>query len=605
MAKEIDNTNYELLNLVAPQSLHWNVKDFEISDYCAKGYSILKYPSKLDYKWLSKIMNTESCIVSVSITPVDDSEFMVALNKNIANKKEEAETSSNAQQRSRAEKAVEDSERLIRQIDQDGTPVVDMGISFVAQAGDSVMLDRCARKAVSTIAALGAKARLLTRRQDLVFKQCLPTYSIEPQIAQMSNRVIPLSTFTGGFPVSSSGYTDSKGDYFARSLDNSMMMIDLWKRSGDRTNSNVVIMGQPGMGKSTIIKSLIITEYKNGTRIIIIDPEKEYAELCKNLGGDIINVGGGGDSRINPLEIRPVPLDDEAEASPLIDDADKKNGLGDLALHMKNLDIFFKLYLPEITPFQQATLKRTLVELYAKFGITWKTDVSKLTHTDFPIFSDLLRLIREKCSQSDDLDYKNLEVLLTDIAEGSDSFIFNGHTTINPKSRCIVINTSHLQDTSDELKRTQYFNVLSWAWQVMSHDRHGEKVMCVADEAYLMIDKKVPQSIAWLRNTSKRCRKYEAALVIASHSVVDFLDPEIKMYGQALLDLPTYKIMLGCDGKNLKETVDLYNLTSAEESILSRKVRSVALCIIGAKKIGCKFVLPEYRLKLMGKSGGR
>ena len=94
------------------------------------------------------------------------------------------------------------------------------------------------------------------------------------------------------------------------------------------------------------------------------------------------------------------------------------------------------------------------------------------------------------------------------------------------------------------------------------------------------------------------------------HSDVYNVTPQVKIpqrcgQGQALLDLPTYKIMLGCDGKNLKETVDLYNLTSAEESILSRKVRSVALCMIGAKKLGVKFVLPDYRLQLMGKSGGR
>ena len=36
-----------------------------------------------------------------------------------------------------------------------------------------------------------------------------------------------------------------------------------------------------------------------------------------------------------------------------------------------------------------------------------------------------------------------------------------------------------------------------------------EKVMLVADEAYLLIDKNCLQSIAFLRNVAKRCRKYE------------------------------------------------------------------------------------------------
>ncbi len=599
------NYNNDILDLISPQSFRISAKGLEVSDYLARCYGIIKYPSKLDYKWLSKIMNTDNTVVSVSISPVDEEAFLDALNKNIINKQNDAEAAHSAKERIRAEKAVEDSQNLIRQVDHDGTTVVGMAISYVVQAEDQKLLDRTARRASSTVAALGAKTRLLTHRQDLAFNQCMPTFTTEPEICQMLDRVVPLSTFVGGFPASSSGFTDRCGDYLGRSLDNSAIMLDYWLRSGDRTNSNAVIMGIPGMGKSTIIKSIAITEYKNGTKLIFIDPEKEYVELCRNLGGDVVNVGGGGNGRINPLEVRPLPLDDEGEEDPLLGDDDKSSGMGDLAMHMKNLEIFFSLYLPELTQLQFAVLKKCLIELYARFNIDWNTKVKGLLHSDFPTFTDLMTLIRKHLKESGDEIYKTLELYLTDICEGSDSFIFNGYTTVDPKSRCIVLNTAQLQEASDALKRTQYFNVLTWAWQQMSRDRYGERVITVADEAYLMIDKKVPQSIAWLRNTAKRSRKYESAIIIASHSVVDFLDPDIKLYGQALLDLPTYKFMFGCDGKNLRETAELYCLTAAEEAILAKKQRSLALCMFGAKKIGVRFELPEYRLKLMGRSGGR
>jgi hypothetical protein len=87
----------------------------------------------------------------------------------------------------------------------------------------------------------------------------------------------------------------------------------------------------------------------------------------------------------------------------------------------------------------------------------------------------------------------------------------------------------------------------------MSKNRN-EKVLLVCDEAYLLVDPNVPQSLIFLRNVAKRARKYEAGLIIISHSVVDFLDPAVKMYGQALMDIPAYKILMGCDGKNLAET---------------------------------------------------
>lgn len=138
----------------------------------------------------------------------------------------------------------------------------------------------------------------------------------------------------------------------------------------------------------------------------------------------------------------------------------------------------------------------------------------------------------------------------------------------------------------------------------MSRDR-TEKVLLICDEAYLMIDERTPQSLIYLRNFEKRSRKYESAIAIISHSVVDFLSPEVKKYGQALLDIPTYKIMFGTDGKNLEETTNLYNLTTAEEELLLSKKRANALFICGSKKMKINFDLSPEELALFGKAGGR
>ena len=161
-----------------------------------------------------------------------------------------------------------------------------------------------------------------------------------------------------------------------------------------------------------------------------------------------------------------------------------------------------------------------------------------------------------------------------------------------------------LQNTSDSIKRTQYFNLLTWCWQQMSKDRN-ERVLLICDEAYLMIDPNVPQSLVFLRNVEKRSRKYEAGIAIISHSVVDFLDPQIKMYGQALLDIPCFKILMGCDGKNLIETIELYNLTDAEEELLASKKRGNALVVIGSKRLHVIFEISEYKFEYMGTAGGR
>lgn len=595
--------NNAVINIISPQSLVNNVKNIEISDYKAEGYYALKYPSKLDYGWLSKITNMENSIVSISVEAVDEAEFLDALNRNIRNKTSDSETTNDELRKLRAETAAEDSKRLMREIDNEGISVCQLSLSYLTIANNDKDLNRASRRARSILASMGIKTRLAVRRQDKLLKQCVPTYTIDPDIAQISNRIVPISTLVGGFPFSSSGFSDKGGDYFAKSLDNNIMMIDLWLRENDRTNSNMVIMGQAGQGKSAFIKSLAITQFKNGVKQIFIDPDAEYKELAHNLNGVVLDLGGGGKAMINPLEVRPAPKDEDDEQYRLY--KDEGNGMGDLALHIKTLEIFFSMYLPELSMIQKSLLKRKLIELYAMFGITWETDVRKLSHTDFPIFSDLYALIKKGAAENpEDQNYRELVELLADISEGSDSFIWNGHTTIDTDADIIVLNTKTLQTTPDTVKRTQYFNILTWCWEQMTKDR-TTKVMLYEDEAYLSIDRSVPQSLAWHRNSMKQDRKYEAGIAVISHSAVDFLDPEIKLYGQAMLDIPCYKVLFGTDGQNLLELKQLYNLTEAEEELLLRKKRGQALFLVGAKRMGVKFEIPEYKLQLMGKAGGR
>ena len=95
------------------------------------------------------------------------------------------------------------------------------------------------------------------------------------------------------------------------------------------------------------------------------------------------------------------------------------------------------------------------------------------------------------------------------------------------------------------------------------------------------------------------------SLVIVSHSIIDFLDESVKMYGQAILDMATYKILMGTDGKNLEDTIELFKLTESQADFLANKKRGYAILIIGAYKILAKFDIYPYEFEYFGKSGGR
>ena len=280
-------------------------------------------------------------------------------------------------------------------------------------------------------------------------------------------------------------------------------------------------MGVPGVGKSTAIKHIVLSEYMRGTKLIFIDPHREYFELCQKLNGDWINAGGGSKGKINPLQIRTSPRDDDNDVERLYED--EGHGMGDMALYIKNLEIFSHYIF--LSDRQRAILKSEIIELYNSFNIFWDTDISKLNNTDFPIILDLYNQIAKKAKDKNNpyiKDYDDLSLFLKDLALGSDSFLWNGHTTIEPNSKCVCLDTKDLQNSPDNIISTQYFNILQWAWEEIVKNP-DERVLLICDEAYLMIDPKVPQSLVFLRNAAKGVRKYEGGIAIISHSVVDFL----------------------------------------------------------------------------------
>ncbi len=597
--------NNALLNVVTPMGLSFEKNRLSIGEKIGKIYGIIRYPQKVEVGWLSRLTNIPGTYVSIGFKPVDNGTLINAISRSVVQQRGLAESAKDPLSRQRAEKAAEDGEKVIMQIDREGETVGLMSVEVMPVAGEEKELTKACRRAESIASVMKCRMRAIPNLQKEAFMHLSPTFPNHGKIESILQKIVPFSTFVGGFPFASSGFNDGEGYYFAKDTDGGLVIVDVWRRGGDRTNSNFCVMGNSGVGKSTAVKHILLSEYMRGTRIIVIDPESEYKDLCQNLGGDWINAAGGSRGMINPLQVRPSPRDDEDEKEELRLYRDEGYGMNDLALHMKNLEIFFSLYIPSLTDMQKAVLKKSLVELYQRFGITWDRDVTGLMPEDFPIFSDLYALVQEKAGAEKGTGvYTDLAVLLYDIAEGADSFIWNGHTTVSGGSRFTVMDTHALQETSDNVKRTKYFNILTYDWEQMSRDRE-ERVLLVCDEAYLMIDQKVPQSLVYLRNVMKRARKYEAALGIISHSLVDFLHESIKQYGQALLDIPCYKILMGTDGKNLKETADLYDLTEAEQELLLARKRGHALFMAGAKRLHIQFDIPEYKFNYMGKAGGR
>ncbi len=71
------------MNVITPMGLEIRRNSLVIGENMGKVYGAVRYPPKVEMGWLSKITNIPSTIVSVGITPIDNSTLISALSKSI------------------------------------------------------------------------------------------------------------------------------------------------------------------------------------------------------------------------------------------------------------------------------------------------------------------------------------------------------------------------------------------------------------------------------------------------------------------------------------------------------------------------------------------
>ncbi len=618
--KETSDLNEHILNIITPSGIDYDSTHANIGENVGKIYCISRYPAEnIKYGWLAALCQLEGTITSIEFRRTDADNLIDVYNKKIAQLKGDRTTAKVESDKQLIDKAIKDLEGLIQKIAVQKEPVGYVNIMLYIRHTDGRMLEDRIKRVSGAVAVAQCKLLNLKYKQLQAMK-CMAPYGIpSQQVARMGERNMPISTFLGGFPMANAGINDPGGYWLGRtSRTNRVVILNQWIRSNDRVNSNWFISGLPGSGKSTAIKKIQTCEYSFGTKIITLDPEEEYVDLAAHpdINGDVIDCAGGSTGRINPLQVKYSPriTEDDLNDGENLNDYmvyDEEMGISDLALHIQNLRVFFKLYFgaESFDAGIKTALEECIIEVYRDFHITWDTEIAFLQPEDYPVIRDLYDKVEEKSKKPDLSQYKQsvydrLKDLLYSIAYGADQFIWNGPTTINPQSDFIVLNCSKLLELDENVKRAQFFNLTSWAWHEMSKDR-SQKVIFGIDEGYLFVDPDYPDLMKFVRNVSKRDRKYEAGLMFITHSAVDVLDPAVKRFGQAIIDNSCYRFIMGTDGKNLQETVDLFNLTEGEQTILASKSRGVGILFAGSVRLDMRLEVSNEMLEMFGKRGGR
>lgn len=614
-----EEANQHILNIITPAGIDYDKNFANVGENVGKIFALTKYPTDgVSYGWLADLCNIEGTSTIIEYRTTEPSRLTSVFNKKINELKSDQELLKQESEKQQNEQAIKDLEEMIHRIAVRNEPVGYLNVMLHVQDVTISGLQNRIKRVNSIVAISGCNMRNLKYKQFQAL-QCISPYGRpNREVSNIGDRNMPISSFVGGFPMSNPGINDEDGYYIGKTKNNRLIILNQWMRNKDRVNSNWFITGMPGVGKSSFLKSLFIREIAFGTKFIVFDPEKEYQDLARHpdVEGDIIDCAGGSTGRINPLQIRVSPRvtkEDIGEGEDERDyfEYDEEYGVSDLALHIQNLRTFFKLYFgaDAFDSGIKTALEECLIEMYRKFGITWETDIGNLEPEDYPILTDLYETVEEMAKREGLSEYKRsvydkLKDLLFSVAKGADQQMWNGPTTIQAKSKFVVLDMSKLLEVDENVKRAQFMNITMWAWQQMSYDR-TEKVLLGVDEGYLFVEPEYPDLGRFLRNISKRDRKYEAGLLFITHSVVDLLDPAVKRLGQAIIDNACYKFIMGCDGKNLEETKKLFNLSEKEENILAAKNRGQGILYAGSVRIDAQIDIREEFMEMFGKAGGR
>lgn len=385
-----------------------------------------------------------------------------------------------------------------------------------------------------------------------------------------TKRGIPTSTLAALFPFVSSALQDPNGFYVG--YNEFPVFVDFFKRDRERVNSNMMIIGKSGSGKSYATKTLLSNFAADNTKIFILDPEDEYTNLSFRLKGKVIDVGSSAMGIINPFHIMTNLKDDIKESEDEKESLLKTEDSDTFSIHLQFLEQFFKVILEGISSDAFEVLNSAVVEVYKRKGITSKTDLSKLKPNDYPIFDDLFAYICEKVDQeTNEYHRRNYITVQTYIQKfstgGRNSNLWNGPTSIETKENFVTFNfRSLLANRNQTIASAQMLLVFKYLDNEIIknkdfNDKFGmnRKIIIAVDEAHVFINPNYPIALDFMAQMAKRIRKYSGMQIVITQNIKDFVGSEaIQRQSTAVINASQYSMIFSLSPNDMNDLVELY-----------------------------------------------
>ena len=426
------------------------------------------------------------------------------------------------------------------------------------------------------MASKGMQTRRANFRQEQLFLSSLPIMENNIDIKSSARRNVLTSGLLATYPFISSNLFDEDGIFIGKNIyNNSLIFVDRYNTEKYK-NANMCIFGTSGAGKSFYTKLLILRYRLFGIEQYIIDPEREYTNLVKELHGTEIRIGPSSNTYVNVLDIREESLENGEQ--------------GYLATKISKLIGFFNLIFGELDEEEKAILEEKLIEVYKLKNITFNDEslfienknniISKKfkSSLDMPILEDLYNVFEK------DERTKKFKIKLIPFVKGSLNF-FNNYTNIELNNKLIVADVYELGE--ENLKYGMYL-FTELFWDKIKINRKNKKAIYL-DEIWRLIGVTSNKEVAsFIYKIFKTIRKYGGSSVAITQDISDLFSLENGTYGKSILNNSSIKSFFALEEDNIKILSENINLSEKEKIEIKSLKRGESLMFIGDEHILAK-----------------
>lgn len=313
-------------------------------------------------------------------------------------------------------------------------------------------------------------------------------------------------------------------------------------------NPNGLILGTPGSGKSFSAKREITNAFLiTGDDIIICDPESEYGNLTKALGGEVIKISPTSKDYINPLDINADYADED---NPLSLKSDFILSLFELVVGKEGLSAE-----------ETSVIDRCLPILYEKY---FEDPIPE----NMPILEDLYNLLKE---QKEKVGAK-LAVEMEIYVKGSLN-VFNHRTNVDTSNRILCYD---IKELGKQLRKIGMLIVQDQVWNRVTINRNKKETRYYCDEFHLLLREE--QTASYSVEIWKRFRKWGGMPTGLTQNVKDLLaSAEI----ENIFDNTDFILMLNQAGGDREILADKLNISLHQLSYVTNSNEGEGLLFYG------------------------